>query len=185
MNKRIKKIIIAFVTIVLIVGIINLVWVLVCFLPYNNYAKKMKKMGEEDGGLLVSHELYTEDYHITLSMPGYLQFKNPGYISITYAEPVTLEYDSDGYVANSSRDLDIIIYIWLDKIWGDNYGVMIWDYSNGCCYQVYFDSDIKYVSNDEVDIETNNVAQTLLDDNRDEIEKMLQSLDETIGLKIK
>ena len=107
-------------------------------------------------------------------MKGASYLSHSGFLCVSDEEGLVFEQDKDGNVI-SDNGTAVSLYIWPKMFFGYTYGI---DISNGDeWYQIEVDKDGQYIVDEDVDPENQEKRKELLEENREEIKKLLDLAD--------
>lgn len=164
-NKKYKKILIIIGIIIGIFAIINLVWFVGVKSRYIELTKSFNNSKNELG-------YYTKDidgYRYIVKDTGYLN--HSGFANVSIAKDIVIEFDDEGNEV-ASDFTKVTLFIWPKWFNGYTYGIDI-DYGD-YFYQINVDKDGNYIPHENEEQEK---LKSLLDDNRDEINKLFDLAD--------
>lgn len=172
-----KKMLIFLLAIALIFVVINLVWYVGVKLKYDEIEEKLsnceivKIFEVEEVGVLY------EDCVIGVRHTSYLQ--NSGYVCVTDIkefEPFINIEEGKGII---NDDCSVTLMYWPQLFSEDRYGIDIT--KNGTSEHIYVDKEGNFAPLEEVDSEQEHYAISLLDEYREEIDKLLATLDKLLS----
>lgn len=156
--------------------LINAFWIITMYIPYSGYISKVDKEKTEIGTI---YEKYIDEYNFKVSPTPYLGYD--AFLSVSQDYNVTL--DENGNIISS--DTNISLFIW-PNIWtGNEYGIMFLNEAEGIFIQVMIDENGNYLQGNSINEEYNAEVEKYLEENRDEVSKLLQMAKNTWGLNVK
>ena len=164
-NKKYKIILIVIGIIVGIFAIINLVW----FVGVKSRYIELTKSFDNSKNELGNYVKETEGYRYIVKDTGYLS--NSGFLSVSIAKDIVIEIDDDGNEI-ASDFIKVTLFIWPEWFSGYTYGIDI-DYGD-YFYQINVEKDGNYIPYEN---ENQEKLKSMLDDNRDEINKLFNLAD--------
>lgn len=163
-NKKYKIILIVIGIIVGIFAIINLVW----FVGVKSRYIELTKSFDNSKNELGNYVKETDGYRYIVKDTGYLS--NSGFLSVSIAKDI-IEIDDDGNEI-ASDFIKVTLFIWPEWFSGYTYGIDI-DYGD-YFYQINVEKDGNYIPYEN---ENQEKLKSMLDDNRDEINKLFNLAD--------
>lgn len=175
-NKRYKKILIGIIVLVGIFVIINLIWFFSVKIRYIQLANGISKMESfvED----IHYRKIKDGYQYVVKDTGYLG--NSGFACISRGEGLVIETDEEGNEISNNGSM-ISLYLWPEKFNGYTYGIDI--ETSDYWYQIPIDKDGHYIKNENTNPDEEEKQQKALEENKEEIEKLLQLADEVWNIR--
>lgn len=167
-----KKLMILFVAILLIFGAINAAWYFGYKRTYNELANKMDITIDEIDGKTKRYTKTIDNYAFALKMPTYLG--EGGFLTVAESEGAVSYLDDKGEVIGSSG-LYISLYIWPQRFGGYKIGIDFYDESKEIWEQVIINGSLQLVSAEKFDDDYVDYLNSLILDNKDEIEDLINA----------
>lgn len=155
---------------------VNIFWIITMYIPYSGYISKVNK---EKTAIGTIYEKHIDEYNFKVSPTPYLGYD--AFLSVGQDYNVIL--DDKGNIILS--DTNITLFIW-PNIWtGNEYGIMILNEMDNVCIQAMIDEKGNYLQDNSMNEKYNNDVKMYLEDNQDEISKLLSIAKDTWGLNVK
>lgn len=168
------KLLILFLAILMVFGVINLVWFLGHKHRYNGFAEEMEYWVDEADDSRSRYSVTIGDYRCIMKMPHYLSFG--GFMAVEDSEGYVTTIDENGN--EHGNGLSIALYIWPKMFAGYDIGLFFYDKEHEIFEQVYIDPDCNLVDAEEFDDEFVAYINTLIADNKDEIDCLFDIADQ-------
>ncbi len=167
------------IVILTIFAAINLVWYFGVMNRYNNLAENLDKTWDDIAeGYRYKKEI--DGYTCLLKKPVYLN--SDGFLTVSKTGGYKANYDSDGNLIDDGSKA-VTLHIWAEKFSGYEFGVTI--YNTTSMDQIYITADGEYIPSVDGNEELDEMCSALIEEYRDEIDKLLEIAHEVWGDKIK
>lgn len=170
-SRKYKKTLIIIEIVVGIFAIINLVW----FIGVKSRYIDLTKNFDNNKNELRNYIKDIDGYRYIVKNPGYLG--NSGFANVSIAKDITVEIDEDGNEVTNDF-IKVTLYIWPQWFDGYTFGIYIDNGKTG--YQINVDKDGNYIPFENEDQEK---LKSILDDNRNEINKLFDLANKMWDLK--
>lgn len=179
-NSVLKRLITLFIVILVTFGAINALWFYgykiqynrlsnVLEVAYNDINPNIKRYVRDEGG-----------YHFELKMPEYLG--RGGFISVAKEEGAITYYDETGTITGSNG-MFVSLYIWPKYFGKYKMGIDLYDEVERVSEQIVITDDIQVVVNGDYDDEYIQYLQDLLNENYDEIIRLINVADTLLKIR--
>lgn len=162
--------------VILIFGLINAFWYFGFMKKYVDISKKMEAYQmDEEGDDTQRFSLNIDGYRISMKYPEYLG--SGGFISIGPEEGAVTYLDEEGEFLGTNG---VVIYltVWPCFISGYEYGVDFIDEAQDLSLFAMITPDLEIVDADQMEEAEVEEVEQLIDDNREEIKKLLEIIEE-------
>lgn len=137
-----KKLVILFVSILIILAGYNLVWFIIKYSPYHNYCASMPSNKNEGNN---SYSYKDDNFTYTVKMPAYLGFGG-GFLNVASNEPAKIILNEDTDNTSVEKNVSINLFAWPKFRKETQYGVMIIE--GQMMTQLYINEHLDYISFD-------------------------------------
>lgn len=180
-SSAIKKTLIVFGAVVAIFAIINILWFFGYRLQYNKIAARLDASEYAEDAEAKTRTVYSkvvDEYIIRMTFPSYLQKGG----KITIAK--NTESSSDGLTQGNDEQYSISFYYWPKPFGKERLGVSFWgtDDIENDWHQIYVYPDLSPVFREDYREEEIQLCNELINNYKDEIERMKAILEDTIGV---
>lgn len=180
-SSAIKKTLIVFGAAVAIFAVINILWYFGYRLQYNKIAARLDASEYTEDEVSKPRTVYSkavEEYIVRMTFPSYLQ--EGGKITIAKNTDLSSDSQADG----AEKHYSLCLYYWPKPFGKERLGVSFWgtDDIENDWYQIYVYPDLSPVIREDYREEEIQLCNELINNYKDEIERMKAILEDTIGV---